>query len=64
MKLHSTLIENLINVFEINSGWEGQRKLRDALTKLDVTIYTQGDGTQVLVPTSEYNQQLRDQRKK
>ena len=53
MKLHGTLIEVLLKTYEVNSGWTEERKLREALTKLDVSVYTQQDGTQVLVSTKE-----------
>ena len=53
MKLHNTLVEVLIKTYEVNSGWTEERKLRQALANLDVSVYTQQDGTQVLVSTSE-----------
>lgn len=53
MKLHNTLVEVLIKTYEVNSGWTEERKLRQALANLDVSVYTQQDGTQVLVSTRE-----------
>ena len=53
MKLHGTLIEVLVKTYEVNSGWTEERKLREALARLDVSIYTQQDGTEVLVSTQE-----------
>ena len=53
MKLHNTLVEVLIKTYEVNSGWTEERKLRQALANLDVSVYTQQDGTQVLVSTNE-----------
>lgn len=53
MKLHQTLIETLIKTYEVNSGWTEERKLREALARFDVSVYTQQDGTQVLVSTKE-----------
>lgn len=53
MKLHNTLIEVLVKTYEVNSGWTEERKLREALSRLDVSVYTQQDGTQVLVSTKE-----------
>ena len=53
MKLHKTLVEVLIKTYEVNSGWTEERKLRQALANLDVSVYTQQDGTQVLVSTNE-----------
>ena len=60
MKLHPTLVEVLIKTYEVNSGWTEERKLRAALANLDLSVYTQQDGTQVLVSTQE----LREAQKK
>ena len=60
MKLHHTLVEHLIKTYEVNSGWTEERKLRAALANLDLSVYTQQDGTQVLVSTTE----LREAQKK
>lgn len=53
MKLHQTLVEKLIVLFEVNSGWPEQRRLKEALTKLDLTVYKQKNGTEVLVSTKQ-----------
>jgi len=53
MKLHNTLVEVLVKTYEVNSGWTEERKLREALSRLDVSVYTQQDGTQVLVATRD-----------
>ena len=62
MKLHQTLVEELITLFEVNSGWKEQSKLREALSKFDVTIYKQQSGNEILVSTKELNQKLREQK--
>jgi len=59
MKLHNTLIELLLKTYEVNSGWTEERKLRDALARLDLSVYTQQDGTQVLVSTRELQEAQR-----
>ena len=59
MKLHDTLVEILLKTYEINSGWTEERKLREALKRLDVSVYTQQDGTQVLVSTQQLNEAQR-----
>lgn len=56
MKLHPTLIEKLIVLFEVNSGWPEQKKLKEALSKIDLSVYTQRDGTEVLVSTKQLNE--------
>ena len=53
MKLHKTLVEKLIVMYEVNSGWPEQRRLREALAKLNVTVYKQKNGNEVLVSTDD-----------
>lgn len=56
MKLHHTLVEYLVKVYEVNSGWSEERKLKEALSRLDFSVYTQENGTKVLVSTEELNE--------
>lgn len=67
MKLHPTLVEKLVKVYEVNSGYREEYKLKQALADLQVAVYTQTDGTQVLVDQqelqrhqTEVNSQLRN----
>ena len=60
MKLHPTLVEKLIKTYEIYSGWQEESKLRQALSKIDVAVYTQQNGTEVLVDAAELQKQIRD----
>ena len=53
MKLHETMVQKLIKVYEVNSGWTEEKKLIAALRNLDLSIYTQANGNQVLVPTEQ-----------
>ena len=50
---HPTLIEKLVKIMEVNSGWTGESKLKNALAQLDVAIYKRQDGTEVLVDAEE-----------
>jgi len=59
MKLHPTLVEKLIKTYEIYSGWQEESKLRTALAKLNIAVYTQQNGTDVLVDAEELQKQLR-----
>jgi len=59
MKLHNTLVDILLQTYETNSGWTEEKKLRAALERMDVSIYTQTDGTQVLVSTQQLEEQMR-----
>lgn len=58
MKLHPTMIAKLVDVYTVNSGWSGEKKLQEALKNLDFTVYTQQDGTQVLVSTEAYEKAM------
>lgn len=58
MKLHETMVQKLIKVYEVNSGWTEEKKLLTALRMLDVSVYTQQNGTQVLVSTEDLNGHL------
>jgi hypothetical protein len=53
MKLHQTLIEKLVKVMEVNSGWTGETKLKIALSNLNIAIYKQQSGQEVLVDAAE-----------
>jgi hypothetical protein len=58
MKLHPSMIEKLVEVYTVNSGWSGESKLKEALSKVDFTVYTQQDGTEILVDTEQYHKAL------
>ncbi len=60
MKLHQTLIDKLVQVYEVNSGWPEQKKLREALAKLNLAVYKQQSGAEVLVDAAELAKQIRD----
>ena len=57
MKLHHTTIEKLIKLIEINSGWKEQWKLKQALANLDLSVYKQQSGNEVLVTTEALNRE-------
>ena len=59
MKLHQTLVEALIKTYEVNSGWTEEKKLRQVLRQMDFSVYTQQDGTEVLVATAELREAQR-----
>ena len=59
MKLHNTLVDILLQTYETNSGWTEEKKLRAALERMDISVYTQADGTQVLVSTQQLQEQMR-----
>ena len=53
MKFHNTLIEKLVKVMEVNSGWRDEHKLKAALSALNISVYTQQSGKEVLVDADE-----------
>ena len=53
MKLHHTLIEKLIKVYEVNSGWTEEKRLKQALANLEIAVYVQENGNEVLVDAAE-----------
>lgn len=54
MKLHQTLVERIVKLTEINSGWPDEKKLKAALARLNITTYTQQDtGKIVLVDADQ-----------
>ena len=59
MKLHETLVQKLLKVYEVNSGWSEEYKLLNALRNLDFSVYTQTNGNKVLVETAELNAVLK-----
>jgi len=59
MKLHPSLIDLLLKTYEVNSGWTEERKLKQALANLDISVYTQVNGNKVLVSTKELQEHMR-----
>tara|TARA_B100001094_G_C17776570_1_gene597645 strand:- start:412 stop:600 length:189 start_codon:yes stop_codon:yes gene_type:complete len=59
MKFHLTLIEKLVKIMEVNSGWTGEQKLKTALEALNIAVYTQESGKEVLVDADELKKQRR-----
>ena len=53
MRLHETMVQKLLKVYEVNSGWTEEKKLLTALRSIDISVYTQTDGNKVLVPTEQ-----------
>ena len=61
MKLHETLVEELLKLIEINSGFKEQWKLRKMLSEIDLSVYEQQTGKQVLVSTKALHENKRKQ---
>tara|TARA_Y100000034_G_C6797131_1_gene357391 strand:- start:76 stop:339 length:264 start_codon:yes stop_codon:yes gene_type:complete len=58
MKMHSTLIDKLLKIYEINSGWKEEWKLKKVLNTVDISVYTNQQGVQILVPAEELNKHV------
>ena len=61
MKLHETLVEELLKLIEINSGFKEQWKLRKMLSEIDLSVYEQQSGRQVIVSTKALQENKRKQ---
>ena len=61
MKLHETLVEELLKLIEINSGFKEQWKLRKMLKEIDLSVYEQQTGKQVIVSTKALLENKRKQ---
>ena len=59
MKLHETLVQKLLKVYEVYSGWTEEKRLVEALRNLDITVYKQQNGNEVLVSTEELYEQTK-----
>ena len=62
MNLHDTLINHLLKLMEINSGWKDEWKLKQALEKLQVDIYKQSNGNTVVVEAKALEQETNKRR--
>lgn len=61
MRLHTTVVEKLVTLVEMYSGHENEKKLRDALRRLDLTPYEQKTTPNqevILVLTEDFLKQL------
>jgi len=64
MKLHSSVIEKLLQIYTNYGGFQDERKLREQLLKLDFTPYERKstvDQEVILVLTDDYMKQLNNQ---
>ena len=60
MKLHETLVQKLLKVYEVYSGWSEEKRLVAALRNLDITVYKQQNGNEELVSTEELYEQTKE----
>lgn len=64
MKLHITVVEHLINLFEQYGGFRNETKLRNELSKVDLSKYVQRtkNDNEVLVLTTQLQEEERKAR--
>ncbi len=64
MKLHTTVIEHLINTFEQYGGFRNQSKLRNMLAQIELSEYVQvtKNDNKVLVLTNQLKEEERKAR--
>jgi hypothetical protein len=54
MRLHGTTINEIVRIMETHGGHRDERRLKQALSELDLSVYAQNStGNEVLVPTKE-----------
>ena len=53
MRLHSTVIDRLVKVYDVYGGHREQNRLRDELARIDLTTYTRQDGQTIIVLESD-----------
>ena len=59
MKLHYTLVEKLISVYQQYGGHREEKKLREELQKLNISVYQQQSSKEVAVLTEDLKKHTR-----
>ena len=55
MKLHYTLVERLVSIYQQYGGYREEKKLREALKNLELSVYQQQTNKEILVLTEDLN---------
>lgn len=53
MKMHKSVVDRLIQLYDVWGGRANETKLRSMLTELDLSVYQRQDGQQVVVMTTD-----------
>ena len=53
MKLHDTLIDYLIRLYTTHGGYKEELKLKERLKSVDISVYQQTTGKEILVLTDD-----------
>lgn len=57
MKLHATVIDKIVHLYETYGGHRNESKLRSMVAELDLSEYERQSGEKVLVMTDQLNQE-------
>ena len=61
MRLHTSVIKEMIRIFETHGGFLGEKRIREALAQMDLSTYLQNStGREVLVLTKELDEKSRE----
>lgn len=58
MKLHTSVIERLVSLFEMHGGHRGENRLRNALGEVELSEYDRKSGEKILVLTEELDREM------
>ncbi len=57
MKLHPSAIEEFVRLYESYGGHRNELKLKDMLSRLDLSVYERQSGEKIIVTTDELNKE-------
>lgn len=60
MKLHTSVVDKLISLFETYGGHRNESKLKNVLSQFDLSEYARQSGEKILVATEDLNQAKED----
>lgn len=58
MKLHATVVEKLVHLYETYGGHRNEAKLKSMLQQVDLSEYERQTGEKILVMTEDLNAAL------
>jgi hypothetical protein len=57
MRLHHTVIDRLVRIYTTYGGYREETRLKEELSKLDLTAYERQTGESILVESQELRKQ-------
>lgn len=61
MKLHVSVIERIVHLYETYGGHRDEKRLRNVVAELDLSEYTRQSGEKILVLTEQLDQEREQQ---